>query len=253
MIITLLTNNSLGSHTVGMSRLNQSREQGAGSRGAGDMNVVDLIILGAVILMGLMGLKAGFLKPVSGIGGLILGVVVAIQMHGEVAVLLAGYIDKELWRNVAGFIAVVLATTVITRVIAIMVKKLLSALVLGWMDHVAGAFGGVALGLVIAGTAIFIVSGVDNAAAQTALADSVIAPKISRASIISSSTPWCAAQPEGAANGDCTDFNGLIGFDIGDKVSGMFGGYNLGELVGAMKGNLNGNSPQELMQLANAQ
>lgn len=221
------------------------------------MNVVDFIILGAVILMALMGLKAGFLKPVSGIGGLILGVLVALQMHGEVAALLAAYIDKELWRNVAGFIAVVVVTTILTRAIAIMVKKLLSALVLGWVDHVVGAFGGAALGLVIVSTALFIASGVDNAAARTALADSVIAPEISRASLISSSTPLCAAQPEGAANGNCTDFKGLltglIGFDVGDKVSGMFGGYNLGELVGAMKGNINGSSPQELMQQASVQ
>lgn len=221
------------------------------------MNVVDLIVLGAIGLVALLGLKAGFLKPASGIGGLILGVLVATQMHGEVAALLIGYIDKELWRNVAGFITVVLATTIFTRAVAILVRRLLSALVLGWIDHVAGAFGGAALGLVMAGTAIFIVSGVDNAAAQTALAESAIAPEISRASLISSSTPWCAALPESAANGNCTDFKGLlsgvIGFDVGDKVSGMLGGQKLGDLVGAMKGNINGNSPQELMQQASAQ
>ena len=220
------------------------------------MNVVDLIVLGAIGLVALLGLKSGFVKPASGIGGMILGVLIALQMYGEVAAMLAGYIDKELWRNVAGFIVVVLATTIVTRVIAIIVKKLLSALVIGWADHVAGAFGGTALGLVLAGTAIFIVSGVDNAAVRTALADSAITSGITRVSLISSSTPLCSAQPEGAANGDCTDFNGLlsglIGFDIGDKVSGMFGGYNLGELVGAMKGNINGNSPQELMQQAGA-
>ena len=221
------------------------------------MNVVDLIILGAVILMALMGLKAGFLKPVSDIGGLILGVVVAIQMHGEVAVLLVDYIDKELWRNVAGFIAVVLATTAISRVIVIMVKKLLSALVLGWMDHVVGAFGGAALGLVIVSTVLFLASGVDNANARTALADSVIAPEISRASLISSSTPWCSAQPEGAANGNCTDFRGLltglIGFDVSDKVDGVLGGQKLGDIVGAMKGDINGSAPGDIVQLANAQ
>ena len=221
------------------------------------MNVVDLIILGAVILMALMGLKAGFLKPVSDIGGLILGVVVAIQMHGEVAVLLVDYIDKELWRNVAGFIAVVLATTAITRVIVIMVKKLLSALVLGWMDHVVGAFGGAALGLVIVSTVLFLASGVDNANARTALADSVIAPEISRASLISSSTLWCSAQPEGAANGNCTDFRGLltglIGFDVSDKVDGVLGGQKLGDIVGAMKGDINGSAPGDIVQLANAQ
>ena len=221
------------------------------------MNVVDLIVLGAIGLVALLGLKSGFVKPASGIGGMILAVLIALQMYGEVAALLAAFLDKELWRNAAAFMAVMIATTIVTRAIAIMVKRLLSALVLGWVDHVAGAFGGAALGLVMAGTAIFIVSGVDNAAAQTALADSVIAPKISRASLFSSSTPWCAAQPEGAANGDCTDFNGLlsgvIGFDIGDKIGNALGGVKLGELVGAMKGNVNGSSPQEFIQAASAQ
>ena len=221
------------------------------------MNIVDLIILGGVGLTALLGLKAGFLKSVSGIGGLILGVMVAIQQHGEVAALLVGYIDKELWRNVAGFIAVVLVATLVTRAVAFMVKKLLSALALGWADHVVGAVGGAALGLVIVSTALFIASGVDNAAARTALAESAIAPEISGASLISSSTLWCLARPDGAASGGCTDlkslFTGLIGTDAKGKVGDVLGGPNLGDLVGAMKGNINGSSPLELIQQAGTQ
>ncbi|MCH7745853.1 MAG: CvpA family protein [Chloroflexi bacterium] len=217
------------------------------------MNIVDFIILGAVGLVALLGLKAGFLKPVSGIGGLILGVMVAIQQHGEVAALLVGYIDKELWRNVAGFIAVVLVATLVTRAVAFMVKKLLSALALGWADHVVGAVGGAALGLVIVSTALVIASGVDNANAQTALAGSVIAPEISSASLISSSTPWCSAQPDGAASGGCADFKGLLTGLIGTDVKSKVGGPEAGRYVGAMKGDINGTSTEEYIQLANAQ
>ena len=87
--------------------------------------------------------------------------------------------------------------------------------------------------------------------------ESTLAEDISRASLISSSTPWCSTLPEGAANGDCTDFKGLltglIGFDVGDKVEGMLGGHKLGDIVGAMKGDINGSSPKDFMQLVNVQ
>ncbi|MFP6565740.1 MAG: hypothetical protein VB961_00410 [Dehalococcoidia bacterium] len=42
-----------------------------------------------------------------------------------------------------------------------MLKRVLNTPVSGWVDHVAGADGGAALGLVLAGTGIFLLRGAD--------------------------------------------------------------------------------------------
>ena len=105
------------------------------------MNAADLIIIAVVGLLSAMGLKLGFLKPASGLGGLILGVILAVQHSGQVAALLVDYIEAETLRRIAAFGSILVATVVTTRMTVALTKKVLSALVLGWVDHLAGAIG----------------------------------------------------------------------------------------------------------------
>ena len=62
------------------------------------MNAVDLVILAVVGLTALLGLQSGFLKPVSGIGGLAFGLVLAIQHKSRVAASLVEQIEGDLPR-----------------------------------------------------------------------------------------------------------------------------------------------------------
>jgi uncharacterized membrane protein required for colicin V production len=64
------------------------------------MTVVDLVIIGVVAFLALIGLRSGLLRPISGIGGLIIGVILAMQHNSEVALMLADYIEGELPRRV---------------------------------------------------------------------------------------------------------------------------------------------------------
>ena len=70
-----------------------------------------------------------------------------------------------------------------------MVKKVLNTPVLGWVDHVAGAAGGAALRLVLAGTGIFLLTGADLDPTRDALAASKLAPEMSRATILTADQP----------------------------------------------------------------
>ena len=63
------------------------------------MNVIDLVIIGLVAFLALIGLRSGLLRPISGIGGLIIGVILAMQHNAEVALMLADYIEGELPRR----------------------------------------------------------------------------------------------------------------------------------------------------------
>ena len=196
------------------------------------MNMADMIIIGAVAAFGLLGLKWGILKPATGLGGLVLGVLVAINISGQVMPLLVGYIDSDRLREIVAFASVVLAVVVAVRVAGGLLKKLLTLLVLGWVDHVAGAAAGVILGMVLTGTAVYLLTGADLGQTREALAASRLAPEVSRVSLVTSSSPWCSSLPE--ASEKCTDVLGVIAQLWGHHVSPKFDGL-LGE-DGALKG-----------------
>ena len=213
------------------------------------MNEIDLIIVGAVVLLALLGLMTGLLKPLSGIGGLILGIIAAIQFGGEVATLLADHIDNETVRSIAGFVAIVLGVAVATRLTAVLIKKVLSSLVLGWLDHVAGAVGGAGLGIVLAGTVVYILPAVSLIPAGELLASSKLATEISRASLVVTDRPWCSSIDDaGAENAQpCANLTGLLnkylGRHIPDKINDFLG-EDKGSVVEAVRGVLTDGPPR---------
>ena len=216
------------------------------------LNALDLIFLGSIGLIALMGLKSGILKPASGTGGLVLGVVLAIRHHVELMPPMARYIDGEAIQRVAAFIAVALGVIILTKLTALLIKKLLSSPVLGWLDHAAGAMGGAAVGLVLVGTLIYLVSGMNIGSTQKMLGTSTLAPAIVKASIIPSSGPLCSPNQDDAEG--CTNLktfaNDVLGIDVDKHFDGFLGGQDLGTLFGVVKSSLNGGSPEDLVRIA---
>ncbi len=235
------------------------------------MNWVDLAIIGVVGLVALSGLRSGLLAPVSGIGGLVLGIVLAVHYHPDAALLLAEYVEGEMVRKIAGFIIVVVATVAASRIIASLVQKLLSLLMLGWIDRLAGGVAGLAIGVVMVGTIVYLLGGADNADIQDRLAESSLAASISEASLFSGSSPWCSqieqvaakALPEDAAKqvlthikdeatSECTSIASLAGELFGDTVSAKLSdmiGQDVGTLAEVVGASLSGKT-QELANLA---
>ena len=156
------------------------------------MNWVDLVIIGAVAAVALAGLKSGILLPASGLGGVVLGVILALRYHGELAAALVEHIDGNAVRQIAAFVAIILGTAVATRLLASLVKSLLSMLFLGWLDRLAGALAGAAVALVVLGTSLYLLVGADIEPLREPLGASTLAAQISQISLISSSVPWCS-------------------------------------------------------------
>ena len=184
------------------------------------MNAAELIIIAVVGLLSVMGLKLWFLKPASGLGGLILGVIPAVQHSGQVAALLDDYIEAETLRRIAALGSILVFTAVNTRMTADLTKKVLSALVLGWVDHLAGAMAGAFVGIVVAGTAVYILIGADLDPTRHALATSKLVPEISRTSLLSANMPWCSSRAGGAGAESCTDLKGLANRLLGPQIFG---------------------------------
>ena len=223
------------------------------------MNAVDLPIVATVALFALIGLKAGLLRPISGIGGLILGVFIAVQSSADLAAELETNIEGDTLRRTAAFIGIVILTVVASRLAAFLIKKLLATLVLGWLDHVAGAVAGAALGVVLTGTSVYLLTGANIESTRDALATSRLAPEVSRAKLVSSPKPWCWQVGEGAENGDaCTDIMGLFDQYLGRHISetvGEFGDFledDAGSIVDVLKTSLTV-SPEDLVSLVSDQ
>ena len=230
------------------------------------MNLVDLIIIGTVGLLALLGLRSGLLLPASGIGGLVLGLALAVQYHGQLAFALSDQVEDETIRRVAASAVLVLGGLLATRIAASFAKKLLSSFKLGWIDPTAGALAGAGMAVVGAGTIIFVLMGTDIVEVHEALNTSAFAAPMSQASLLSTRSPWCSQMrlsgatvvPKGvgaqrsSGQQECTELRTLarelLGGPITDKLSSFLGHdvETLGEIV---KTNLTG-SPDDLKRLA---
>jgi len=220
------------------------------------MNAADLVIIGTVGLLALMGLKSGLLKPAFGIGGLVLGIVFAIHYSEEFAPLLTEYVEGDRLRSIAAFIGVLISVAVATRILAALIKKLLSALVLGWVDHVAGALGGAVLGIVLVGTVVSLLGRADLGPTHNALAASKLGPEISRASLISTIStflPDCNSLEDAISGAQgCPDVKGFVGEFVGADLAGSVDDLldeNAGNLAQIVKGALSGESAEEVASL----
>ncbi len=114
------------------------------------MNWLDIAILVIVAVAGLTGLKAGIVKMVLSLAGVIIGTVLA----GRYYVALAGqltFISQANVAKVVAFAVIFIVILLIASVVAAVFKRVLSAVMLGWANRLGGAFLGVVLGTLFCG------------------------------------------------------------------------------------------------------
>lgn len=113
------------------------------------MNWVDVVILAAVTIAVVAGLFRGAVRTVFSAAGIVVGFLVASRESGAVGVLLERLVRPEL-AAVLGFVAVFFGIAVAFTLAGALFRKVLSGLMLGWLDRIAGA----ALGLLQAAVAL---------------------------------------------------------------------------------------------------
>ena len=109
------------------------------------------------------------------------------------------------------------------------------------------------MGVVLTGTSVYLLIGANIESTRDALAASKLAPEVSRATLVSSSKPWCWEVEDEAQNGsDCSDIMGLFNQYLGRHISdtvGDFLGDDSASIVNVVQTTLRG-SPQDLVTLA---
>ena len=136
------------------------------------MNWLDLIIVIAIAIFAFLGLRMGIIKAVLSLAGLIVGVVLAGRYYAPFSEQLT-FISSDNVAKIVAFAIILIGVMVVARVVAGLLKRLVSMLMLGWVDRVGGAIFGLVLGATLCGALLAIwikYLGMADAIADSALA-----------------------------------------------------------------------------------
>lgn len=102
------------------------------------MNGLDIFIIVLLVVAAFFGWRRGIIGTAFTLAGLVVGVFVAGQTYNGLSNVLDGFIQSEAWANVAAFATALVATIAASMVLSRLLKKILTLLMLGWVDNVAG-------------------------------------------------------------------------------------------------------------------
>jgi membrane protein required for colicin V production len=111
------------------------------------MNWLDILILITLAASVIGGLATGIVKGLVSLAGLMLGIFLAGLYYETVAGWL-GFISNPDIAKTAAFIAIVVVVMIIAGLVGSLLHKLISAIMLGWLDHLLGGVLGLLIGAV---------------------------------------------------------------------------------------------------------
>ncbi|MFC2066035.1 CvpA family protein [Chloroflexota bacterium] len=136
------------------------------------MNWLDITIIVLIVIPTFIGLSRGLIKAVLSLVGVIVGVILAGQYHAALGAQLT-FISQPNVANIVAFAIILIGVMIIAGVTASLLKSMVSAVMLGWVNHLGGAAFGFALGAIFCGALLAIWAkflGVSGAIAESTLA-----------------------------------------------------------------------------------
>jgi membrane protein required for colicin V production len=114
------------------------------------MNWLDVLIIIGLVISIVSGIKQGIIKVLFTLAGGIIGVVLAGRYSDSLAGKLSFISDPNI-AGIAAFVIILLATMIVAMILAFIVKKIASAILLGWIDKLGGAVIGLLMGAIFIG------------------------------------------------------------------------------------------------------
>ena len=139
------------------------------------MNGFDLLILLSAALLVLFGAYRGLVRIALGLGGLVVGLILALRWEGAVSRWVRPLVDSDLWAPLLAFVGVVVAVVLAFLVASWTLRHLLRAAHLIWLDRLLGAAAGLVCASLLAG-ALAVLLASDLPAGSRFLAHSRLAP-----------------------------------------------------------------------------
>lgn len=101
------------------------------------MNWLDILILVLLAVAVIIGLKRGVIGIILSIAGMVVGVLLAIRYYAPLAERLT-FISSETGARIAAFAIIFVGVLIVARLIAWLLSKGASALMIGWINRIAG-------------------------------------------------------------------------------------------------------------------
>jgi len=114
------------------------------------MNWLDILIIVILVISAFSGLVNGLVKTLFSLAGLIVGLLLAGHFYVSLADHL-GFISSENAARIAAFLIIFFAVLAVATVLGWLFTKLISALLLGWLNRILGAVAGVVMGAITIG------------------------------------------------------------------------------------------------------
>ncbi|MFH1638897.1 MAG: CvpA family protein [Chloroflexota bacterium] len=112
------------------------------------MNWLDTVILVVLAVFVFAGLKSGLIKTVFSLAGLIIGVILAGRFYSLLAPRLTFTTDENI-ANIAAFVIIFFVILIAATILSNVLTKIASAILLGWVNHLAGGAFGLLMGAII--------------------------------------------------------------------------------------------------------
>ena len=119
------------------------------------MNWLDIVIIVLIAIPTFIGLKAGLIKAVLSLVGVIVGVILAGQYHQALGEQLT-FISQANVANIVAFAIILIVVMIIAAVLASVLKWLVSLVLLGWINRLGGVIFGLLLGVIFCGALLAI-------------------------------------------------------------------------------------------------
>lgn len=119
------------------------------------MNWLDIVIIVLLVIFAISGLVNGLIKALFSLAGLILGIFLAGHFYVQLADVL-GFISNENAAKIAAFIVIFLVVLIVATILGVIFTKVVSNLLLGWLNRLLGAVFGVFEGALFLGAILAI-------------------------------------------------------------------------------------------------
>lgn len=113
------------------------------------MSWADVAIVAVVLLSALLAAAQGFFFEIFSLAGAVIGYLLAAWGYTRVAPLIEPYVKTTLVANIAAFLVIFLAATLLASAIGRLVRASMKEVGLRWFDRLLGALFGLARGLLV--------------------------------------------------------------------------------------------------------
>lgn len=113
------------------------------------MNLMDIVIVLMLVLSAIAGFQSGLIRSVASLIGLVLGFSIASWNYGYVAAQLSQHIQNPALSSAISFCLIALLVMVVVGALGYILKTLIHAVGLGWLDRLIGLFFGLVSGAVL--------------------------------------------------------------------------------------------------------